>query len=316
MNPANINKTMNTQINKLTTRRNFLKATGAVITLAAVGPQVFAADEKSVTRTVKKAIMWGTVGLKGSVVEKMKAIKAAGFDGVEMMSHMSHEEVLKARDESGLEIPSVCGEKHWGKPLSSPDEKVRAEGFAALQQTLRDAKAYGAGSILLVPGTVGQGTSYEECWARSIAEIRKAIPLAEESGVKISIENVWNNFITKEDEAARYLDEINSPWVGWHFDCGNVIRYGDPIAWIKKLGQRINRFHIKEYSLDRAMRAGNVGKGFEVALLEGANNWRGIVQAITATGYHGWAITEQGGGETAEGLKDLATRLEKILTLT
>jgi len=245
----------------------------------------------------------------------MKAIKEAGFDGVEMMNHMSHEEVLKARDESGLEIPSVCGEKHWAKPLSSADEGVCAEGLAALQQTLRDAKAYGAGSILLVPGTVGKGTSYEQCWTRSIAEIRKAIPLAEQLGVKICIENVWNNFITKEDEAARYLDEINSPRVGWYFDCGNIIRYGDPIAWIKKLGLRISRFHIKEFSLDRAMRTGNQGEGASVPLLEGANNWRGIVQAIAAIGYHGWVITEQDGGDSATGLKDLATRLEKILTL-
>ena len=306
-------------MNISTTRRNFLKTTGATLSLAAVAPQIFAADNQSAPppgkRAIQKAIMWATVGFKGSVADKMKAIRGAGFDGVEMMSHMNHEEVLKARDEVGLEIPSVCGEKHWAKPLSSPDENVRAEGLAGLQQTLRDAKAYGAGSILLVPGTVGNGVSYEECWTRSITEIRKAIPLAEELGVKISIENVWNNFITKEDEAARYLDEINSPWVGWHFDCGNIIRYGDPIAWIRKLSPRINRYHIKEFSLDRAMRTGSPGKGFDVPLLEGANNWRGIIQAIAATGYHGWAITEQGGGDTAEGLNDLALRLEKILIL-
>lgn len=280
-------------LNPATNRRNFLKITGAALSLAAVGPQLLAADEKSTIPPARyatpKAIMWGTVGFPVSVTGKMKALKEAGFGGVKMMSHMSHEEVLKARDESGLAIPSVCGEKHWAKPLSAPNEKVRAEGFAALQQTFRDAKAYGADSILLVSGTVGKGKSYVEYWARFIAEIRKAIPLAEELGVKLSIENVWNNFITKEDEAARYLDAINSPWVGWHFDCGNAIRYGNPIAWIKQLGPRINRFHIKEYSLDRAMRAGNVGKGFDVALLEGANNWRGIVQAIEATGYHGWA---------------------------
>src|ERR1051325_3786125 len=301
-------------------RRDFLKATGAALSLAAISPRLFAADEKSPTspakRKIKKAIMWNTIGLKGSVAEIMKTLKEAGFGGAEMMSHMDQTEVLKARDASGLDIASVCGSRHGSKPLSSPDENIRAEGLRALQQTLRDAKAYGAGSILLVPGSVGKGTSYEECWVRSIVEIRKAIPLAQELGVKISVENVWNNFITKEDEAARFLDEINSPWVGWHFDCGNVIRYGDPIAWIKKLGLRINRFHIKEYSLDRAMREGNVRKGFDVPLLEGANNWRGIVRAIAATGFQGWAITEQSGGDTPDGLKNLATRLETILTLS
>jgi len=264
-------------------------------------------------RAHKKAIMWGTVGVKGSVLEKMKAVKAAGFDGVEMASHMNQEEVLKARDATGLEITSVCGERHWKQTLSHQDSKVREEGLVALKQTLRDAKAYGAGSILLVPGTVNNEVTFDECWARSIEQIRLAIPLAGELGVKISIENVWNNFITTEDQAVRYVDEINSPWVQWHFDVGNIIRYGDPIAWIKALNKRITRVHIKEYSRDRAMRSGDVWKGFNAPLLEGANNWPGIMKAFEEVGYQNYLITEQGGGDTPEGLRDLCARLEKII---
>lgn len=257
---------MNTAI----TRRHFIRAGSATIALAALTPPLLAAAEAAqpTRRPPKKAIMWGTVGVKGSVLDKMKAVKAAGFDGAEMASHMDQAEVLKARDATGLEITSVCGERHWKDTLSHPDAKVRAAGLAALEQTLRDAKAYGAGSILLVPGVVNNDVTFDQCWQRSIEQIRLAIPLAEELGVKISIENVWNNFITSEDQAVRYLDEINSPWVGWHFDCGNIIRYGDPIVWIKSLGKRVNRVHIKEYSRDRAMRSGDVWKGFNVALLE------------------------------------------------
>lgn len=298
------------------TRREFLKSSSATLALAALGPVAFAADEKTPAKSsLKKGIMWGTVGVKGTTLEKMRAVRAAGFDGAEMNSHMDQDEVLRARDETGLEIPSVCGKLHWKAPLSDPDPKVREEGLEGLRQCLRDAKRYGAGSILLVPGRVGKGTTYEECWTRSIAEIRKAIPLAQEVGVKISIENVWNDFITKEDEALRYLEEINSPWIGWHFDCGNVIRYGDPIAWIKKLGPRINRVHIKEYSLDRAMRSGKPYDGFDVPLLEGANNWKGIRQAFGDAGYQNYLITEQPGGDSPAGLKDLCQRLEKIITL-
>lgn len=298
------------------TRRDFLQTSTATLALAALGPAALTANEKSsVGRTLKKGIMWGTVGVKGTTLEKMKAVKAAGFDGAEMNSHMDQDEVLRARDETGLEIPSVCGKLHWKMPLSDPDPKVRAEGLEGLKQCLRDAKHYGAGSILLVSGKAGKDTRYEECWARSIAEIRKAIPLAEELGVKISIENVWNDFITKEAEALRYLEEINSPWVKWHFDCGNIIRYGDPIDWIKKLGPRITRVHVKEYSLDRAMRSGNAGAGFDVPLLEGANNWKGIMQALRDIGYAGYLITEQPGGDSPQGVKDLCQRLEKIIAL-
>ena len=46
---------------------------------------------------------------------------------------------------------------------------------------------------------------------RSQEEIRKAIPVAEESGVKIAMENVWNHFLLSPLEAARYMDEFQSP---------------------------------------------------------------------------------------------------------
>ena len=282
-----------------TTRRSFLKTTTALSALTAVSPALFAAEEKSSatagTKRFKKAIMWDTISVKGSILERMKAVKAAGFEGVEMASHLPQDEVLKARDETGLEVTSVCGAKHWAKPLSHPDAAVRAEGLEALKQTLRDAKAYGATSILLVPGVVNKDSTYEECWKRSIDQIRHAIPLAQECGAKISIENVWNNFITDEKEAVRYLAEINSPQVAWHFDCGNIIRYGDPIQWIDALGKHITRVHIKEYSRDRAMRSGDVWKGFGAPLMEGANNWPGIMKALRETGYEGYLITEQSG---------------------
>ncbi len=294
------------------TRRSFLKITTASLTLAAVSPRLFAADGKVSTTAAKprfrKAIMWDTISVKGSILERMKAVRAAGFEGVEMASHLPQDEVLKARDETGLEVTSVCGAKHWAKPLSHSDAAVRAEGLEALRQTLRDAKAYGAGSVLLVPGVVNKEVSIEECWRRSIEQIRQVIPQARELGVKISVENVWNDFITTEDQAVRYLDEIASPWVGWHFDTGNIIRYGDPIQWITTLGQRINRVHIKEYSRDRAMRSGDVWKGFGASLMEGANNWPGIMKALREIGYEGYLITEQGG--TPE---ELSRGLDKII---
>jgi hexulose-6-phosphate isomerase len=295
-------------------RREFLKTAGALVALAALPPRVLAAEAKPAAGgPFKEAIMWGTVGVKGSVAEKMQAVKAAGFAGVEMTSHLNQTEVLQARDATGLEIPSVCGERHWQLPLSAPDPKVRAEGLAALRQTLRDAKAYGAGSVLLVPGVVNKEVSFDDCWQRSIAQIQLALPLAEELQVKISIENVWNNFITTPEQAVRYLAAINSPWVGWHFDCGNVIRYGDPIVWIEALGQHIQRVHIKEYSRDRAMRQNDVGAGFDVALLAGANNWPGIIKAFTAVGYAGYLITEQGGGDSPDGLHQLREQLAHII---
>jgi hexulose-6-phosphate isomerase len=195
--------------------------------------------------------------------------------------------------------------------LSDPNPKVREEGLSALKQTLRDAKRYGATSVLLVPAVVNQEVSYLDAYTRSQAEIRKAIPLAEELGVKIAIENVWNQFLLSPLEAARYVDEFNSPAVGWHFDVGNVITYGWPEQWIRILGKRIQKLHIKEYSRKKRDDEG-LWKGFQVPFLEGDNNWPRIMKALDDIGYDGWGIAEQGGGSTPEGLKDLSTRMTKI----
>ena len=298
-----------------TSRRSFLRnATCAVAAcgLASLASRSGGAESNPRQRSIKKAIMWGTVGVKGSVLEKMQMVREAGFEGVEPNSHMNQDEVVEALGKTGLKAASVCCNTHWNLTLSHPSENIREKGLEGLRQSLRDAKRYGAGSVLLVPGVARDGVSYEQCWERSIAQIRKAIPLAQELGVVIAIENVWNDFITKEDEAVRYLDEINSPFVKWHFDIGNIIWYGDPIEWIRKLGKRISRLHIKEYSRDLAMKKGR-GAGFSAKFLEGANNWPGIMKALDEAGYEGgWGIAEQGGGSSPDGLKDLSERMDKI----
>lgn len=291
-------------------RREFVKRSAAAVALGALLPgSAFAETPK---RNLKRGIMWGTVNVKGSVLEKMKAVKAAGFDGAEMNSHMDQEEVLRAQDATGLTIPSVCGVHHWSKPLSHPDPKVRQEGIEALRQTLRDGKRYGASSILLVPAVVNNQVSYADAYQRSQAAIRQVVPLAEELGLKIAIENVWNYFLLSPLEAARYVDEFNSPMVAWHFDAGNILNYGWPEQWVRALGKRIAQVHIKEYSRKKRDKEGPYS-GFNVPLLEGDNNWPEVMKSLDEVGYSGWAITEQGGGDSPEGLKDLADRLGKII---
>ena len=289
-------------------RREFLKNGAKAVTVAALAPSGLCADADVATttkRSIHKAIMWGTVGLKGSVLEKMQAIKAAGFEGTEMMSHMDQEEVMRARDETGLVIPSVCGALHWGKPLSHPDERMRQQGREGLIQALKDAKVYGATSVLLVPGRVTKEVPYNDCFKRSVAEIRKVVPVAEELGVKIAIENVWNDFITKPEQAVEFLDAINSPQVGWHFDIGNTLRYSAPETWIPVLGKRILKLHIKEYGRF---------KQFNVRFFEGDNKWPAIMKALDDVAYRGWGISEQPGEQAKDdaALRDLSARMDRI----
>lgn len=294
-----------------TSRRDFLKQGAIAATAAFVTPSVLTEGAEGRKRDIRKAIMYATIGVKGSVMEKFEQVKAAGYEGIEAMSHMKQDEVLKARDATGLAIPSVCGSRHWDKTLSHPNESVREEGLQALLQTLKDAKAYGAKSVLLVPGVVNKDVSYADCYKRSQEQIRKALPTAAELQVKIAIENVWNNFLLSPLEAARYIDEFNSPWVAWHFDIGNVITYGWPEQWIRILGKRIATLHIKEFSREKSREEG-LGKGFNVEFLKGSNDWHAIMAALDEIGYTGWGISEQPGAGSPEGLKKLAGEMDRI----
>lgn len=290
------------------TRRSFVRLAAGAAAAAAFLPNALAAPK----RQLRKAIMYSTIGIKGTPLQKFQAMKEAGFEGVEPMGGMNREEVLAALQATGLQAASVCCHTHWVKPLSAPDEVTRQIGLDGLLHSLHDARAYGATSVLLVPGVARNGVTYQQCFDRSMAEIRKAIPVARETGVKIAIENVGNDFIMSPEQAVTYLDAIDSEWVGWHFDIGNAGRVGPAERWIRMLGKRILKIHIKDFSAkppDPGAK-GNV----RPKLLDGDTNWPAVMAALDEAGYSGWAISEQPGDQagSVDTARDLARRMDRI----
>ncbi|MES2694799.1 MAG: sugar phosphate isomerase/epimerase family protein [Verrucomicrobiota bacterium] len=320
-------------------RRSFLRSSAILAAFAPAG--VRAADKKSAPASAKTEAApasWSTTGgkprrpnKKGFMLQtlggpsktltlhqKFQLLKAAGFDGVEVPSALNQSEVLAARDAFGLEIPSVVITTHWAKPLTHPSENERKVGLEGLLQGLRDAKVYGAKSVLLVPGIVNKDVSYADAYTRSIAEIKKAIPLAEELGVVIAIENVWNAFLMSPLEAAAYVDGFKSPMIKWHFDVGNVVNTGWPQHWIPVLGDRIAAIHVKEFSRKLRDEKGP-REGFKVELLTGDSDWPAVMAALDATKYSGWLIAEHTyrapNIPDAEWLSGIVTNLDRILAL-
>ena len=286
------------------------------MTAASTAATVFLASTSAAShRKLRKAIMHSTIGVKGSVLEKYRVMKDAGFEGVEPMGGMDRNEVLAALKETALQAASVCCHTHWAKPLSAPDEATRKIGFDGLVQSLHDAQAYGASSVLLVPGVVHDGVNYQQCFERSIVAIKKAIPVGRDLGVKIAIENVGNNFIMSPEQAIEYLDAINSEWVGWHFDIGNAGRVGPAEKWINLLGKRIVKIHVKDFTAKPA--APGASSGARPKLLDGDTNWPAVMNALDRAGYSGWAISEQPSDQAAdlETARDLAQRMDKIFAL-
>jgi hexulose-6-phosphate isomerase len=175
--------------------------------------------------------------------------------------------------------------------------------LAALKGAIDDAKFVGADTVLLVPAVVTKDANYEQCWERSQAEVRKAIPHAEKAGVKIAIEVVWNNFITKPEQLIQYVDDFKSPYVGAYFDSSNMIKYGVPSAdWIRRLGKRMLKFDLKGYS--------NANKWVKIG--DGDENWPEIMKALAEVGYSGWATAEVDGGDEAA-LRDVYQRMSRCM---
>ena len=293
-------------------RRDFLRATAAASACAVTGVS-FADDKKA---KLKKAVKYGMVQVKGGTHrDKLDLAKKCGFLGVEIDSPGTPnlDELVKASKETGVAVHGVIDSVHWRDTLTHPDEKVRSKGLEALLGALKDAKTVGADTVLLVPGVVNKDVTYEQCWERSQAEVKKVLPQAEKLGVKIAIEVVWNNFITKPEQLVKYVDELHSHWAGAYFDCSNMIKYGvAPAEWIKKLGKRMLKFDFKAYSVAKAKEAKNDGKGFNVGIGEGDEDWPAILKACAEVGYTGWFTAEVKAGDEAW-LKDVSQRMDKIL---
>lgn len=295
-------------------RKEFIKITAGVAAGSLVSPALFANSTNPTNKLgIKKSLKFGMIKEDLSVLDKFKLLKDLGFHGVELDSpnKLTKKEILEARDKTGLEIPGTVNSVHWKSPISDPNPKVREKCVESMKVALRDTKEYGGNTVLLVPGVVSDKVSYDEAYRRSQEEIRKMLPVAEETGVKIAIENVWNNFLISPMEAARYIDEFESDMIGWYFDVGNIIRYGWPEHWIKILGKRVLKLDIKEYSRKKQQEEG-IWKGFDVKLNDGDCNWPVVMDALEEIQYSGgWGSAEVPGGDRKR-LQDISERMDKI----
>lgn len=297
---------MKNQIN----RRGFLGTSIAAMTsFATTGSRkLFAENETSlkIGTHIYKSLKWGMIKHDGSTLEKFTLLKELGYDGVEVDSPggVDKREAIEASAKTGLPIEGVVNSTHWNIRHSDPDPEVRAQALKNMKTALRDAKAVGADSVLLVPGKVTdeQKENHDQVWSRSVAEIRKLLPLAEDLEVKILIENVGNGFCYEPKLVADYIDEIDHPLVGVHFDIGNHISVSPPAHWIRVLGKRIKKLDVKDRKKDRT----------RTLIGDGEADWPDVRKALAEIGYRGWAAAEVSGGDR-ERLGEVIKRMNRVL---
>jgi len=299
------------------TRRRFLKqssllAAGAVL---AQPSRVLAAGRVShpMAGRLLKTLKLGMVRVDGSLTEKFKVAKAAGFVGVEPnVPGLDVEETKRAIAETGLPVDGTVCSTHWKVRHTSPDAATRAAALADLKSAIRFTHAVGGHSVLLVVGR-GEDGPEQEIWRRSVENIRQAIPLAAELGVSIVLENVWNQFLYDHDGGSnqtadkwvRYVDDFRSPWVGMQFDIGNHWKYGSMGDWIRALDRRVLKLDVKGFS-----RAQNKF----TPIGEGDIDYADVRKALHEINFHGWLAAEVAGGDLAH-LKGVAAQMDTAFGL-
>ncbi len=279
-------------------RRQFIRASSVLVAGAAAPALAERIRAQESGGRMRKAVGWGMIDRSLSVEDRFRLAKDVGFAGVEVSRHMREPEpepqvLARASEKVGIPIHGVVNGTH-------PD----------LEAAIDEATTYGATTVLHVARTDPE-TPYMENYRRTQELIRGAVPYAEKKKVKILVENVWATFLIEPLTMARYIDELGSPWVQAYFDVGNVMRWGYPQHWIEVLGKRIDKIHLKEYSLKVAMREG-MGKGFDFPMGQGDINWARVREELKKIGFQGWATAEVPGGNRQQ-LADISAQMDRVL---
>lgn len=296
-------------------RRSAIKSSILAAGAAALAPGQMAAARPSKPRPdqrrydMKKSInLWALPYPEQMTLEEcLETVADAGFEGVELNFDLESDlspdastsdlhEIRDMAERVGLEISGLCSFLFWPYPLTSNDPEKRARGLELAEMMTRAAHELGTDNLLVVPGAVHipweedhEPTSFADCDQRAHEAIEQLLPLAEDLGVHLNLENIFfNGYLMTPGEMIDFVDRYDSEYLRVHFDTGNIKLFHFPEHWIEELGPRIKNTHLKEYdkeSTDHTLR------GFR-PLLDGTTNWPAVMDALEGAGYDSWVTFE------------------------
>lgn len=300
------------------TRRNFLQT--AAIAVGAIAISTSARAQDTIAPAADSA---GTgqspwrKGIKTSILkkvskdagweDKLTLAKETGFEGVEWDDITNPDEAVKIQEMAkkiGVPFHGVVF-GGWHAPLSDPDPSVVEKGLEGMRNAITCARAMETNTCLLVPAVVKPEVQYDDAYRRSQDNVRKLVDHAEQNKVYIGLENVWNKFLLSPMEFARYIDEIDSPWVRMYFDVSNSIVQSFSEHWLNILGkERIIKLDVKDFSRKEHK---------FVPVGDGDVNFKEITRILKEWGYDDY-LTQESNVNTREELADSAKRLDRVFS--
>lgn len=253
---------------------------------------------------MKKGINYWSFDPATTADEAIALAKDAGFKGLEFCLAETGEislestqvqlvDVRKRAEDAGIALPSLASWLVWENNMVSDDESARRRAVDIVKTQIDAAWALGSETVLVVPGYVGVDfvagsvpVAYDAAYDRAQKAIAELAAHARGTGVNIGVENVWNKFLLSPLEMRTFVDEIDSDLVGVYFDIGNALLNGYPEQWIRILGERIFKVHVKDYRRSPG--------GFDsfVDLLAGDVDFPEVVRALQEIGYSSYCTAE------------------------
>jgi len=226
-----------------------------------------------------------------------RRIREIGYDGVELVfddrdfdpTKISEDKIRKTSEDfksEHLETPSVATGVFWKYNLGSEDERVRRKGIEYGKAGVRMASIVEASSLLVVPGVASPEIPYDKLYENAVKSVRELAEFAEDYGVTIAVENVWNKFLYSPIEFRRFIMDTGMSNVKVYLDVANLLAISHPENWIQILGSIISNVHMKDFDLN----IGNIN-GFR-NLLKGSVNWKSIIRMLKNAGYEGYLTVE------------------------
>ena len=227
--------------------------------------------------------------------ELLTNVKSAGYDVLEMAlrdegyfsldaDESDLNQLPKRAQDAGLELVSVVPSvAQRPRDLMTDDEEARGAGIETITDAMRVTRAIDTDTMLLVLGTLTPDLYYDRAYENALDSLRKLAPRAEDMGVNLAVEYVWNKFLLSPMEFAEFLDEVDSPRVGFYFDPGNMCAFSYPKQWVRLLSDHLMAVHMKDFQ--RA--------GFEWKPLgEGDVDFPGVMEVLRQAGYDGPLVSE------------------------
>lgn len=227
---------------------------------------------------------------EGLIAEIAKSVGSTLGKSKSLAFDSSISEVKKVKgiaSDNGLKISSLLTIAQFYYSLMHPDDRIWETGIDLVKKLIDLAGIMEAPNLLVVPGVVTSTVSYDFGFKRLEEAIWKLKEDAVKKKVGLGIENIWGKILYSPLEMRDFVDRFKSPYIGVHFDVGNVIQYGYPDQWIRILGkERILNVHLKDYS-----ETINNIRGFTHLFL-GSVPWDKVMDALNDIGYTGYLIAE------------------------